>query len=50
MPVKAIPDWRRRWRRALLPAGLALVLTLTFLAYLQPGFIMDVANRILLCF
>jgi hypothetical protein len=50
MPVNAIPAWCRRWQRALLLALLALVLTLTFLAYLQPGFIMDVANRIQLCF
>jgi hypothetical protein len=50
MPAHTIPFWHRHWRRGLLLAGLMLVLTLTFLAYLQPGFIMDVANRIQLCF
>lgn len=39
-----------RWRR---PAGLmllAVVLALSFMAYLQPDFMLDVANRIMLCF
>jgi hypothetical protein len=33
----------------LLAAALAVVLTLAFLAYLQPSFILDLANRFILC-
>ena len=29
---------------------MALVLALVFVAYLQPGFVVDLANRIYLCF
>lgn len=31
-------------------AVLAAVLALVFLAYLQPGFVVDLANRVYLCF
>ena len=39
-----------RYRRLLLKLVIAAVLALTFLAYLQPGFVVDLANRIYLCF
>lgn len=39
-----------RFRRYALGLVLAVVLALTFLAYLQPAFILDLANRIYLCF
>jgi hypothetical protein len=39
-----------RWRRLALLAGAAAVLAGIFLAYLQPAFIVDLANRIYLCF
>lgn len=29
---------------------MAVVLALAFVAYLQPGFVVDLANRIYLCF
>lgn len=46
------PSWPRwpRYRRYLGLALLAVVLAGTFVAYLQPGFMFDVANRIMLCF
>ena len=31
-------------------AAIAMVLALVFAAYLQPGFVVDLANRIYLCF
>jgi hypothetical protein len=34
----------------LLRAAIAIVLALVFAAYLQPDFVVDVANRIYLCF
>jgi len=34
----------------LLRAAIATVLALVFSAYLQPDFVMDLANRIYLCF
>jgi hypothetical protein len=37
-------------KRLLFGAALAAVLTLTFIAYLRPSFIIDLANRIILCF
>ena len=41
-------------KRQLLRAGLwtliAIVLALAFAAYLQPAFMLDLANRIYLCF
>ncbi|MBP0598927.1 hypothetical protein J8I26_12470 [Herbaspirillum sp. LeCh32-8] len=41
---------RGRRRRAVLAAVGAAMLTGIFWAYLQPGFIVDLANRIYLCF
>lgn len=37
-------------KRLLLYAAVAAVLALVFLAYLQPSFVFDLANRIILCF
>lgn len=37
-------------RRLFLGAVAAVVLALVFLAYLQPEFVFDLANRIILCF
>lgn len=37
-------------KRTLLTAVLAAVLALVFLAYLRPSFVVDLANRIVLCF
>lgn len=39
-----------RWRRLALWTGAAAVLAGIFLAYLQPAFVVDLANRIYLCF
>lgn len=39
-----------RLKRLLLGAALIAVLVLSFLAYLHPAFVFDLANRILLCF
>jgi len=41
---------RTRLLRLLLGIALAAVLGLAFLAYLTPSFIVDLANRIALCF
>ncbi len=47
------PGRRTQWPRwssgALVVLG-AIVLALVFAAYLRPGFVLDVANRIWLCF
>ena len=40
----------RRLKQLLLAAVVAAVLALTFAAYLQPSFVLDLANRIVLCF
>ena len=40
----------RLLQRLLLCAALVLALTLGFAAYLRPAFIVDLANRIVLCF
>ncbi|HEY8605752.1 MAG TPA: hypothetical protein VIM12_01400 [Noviherbaspirillum sp.] len=37
-------------KRALLYALLAAVLALAFVGYLRPAFVVDLANRIVLCF
>lgn len=37
------------WRRPLLAALGVLILALVFAAYLQPDFVVDLANRIILC-
>jgi len=41
---------RERLKRLLLGAALIAVLALSFMAYLRPSFIFDLANRIVLCF
>ena len=40
---------RRKISQLLWAILLALVLALTFLAYLQASFVLDLANRIILC-
>lgn len=37
-------------KTSLLRAAIAIVLALVFAAYLRPDFVVDVANRIYLCF
>lgn len=37
-------------KRALLYAALAAALALAFVGYLRPAFVVDLANRIVLCF
>lgn len=44
------PALRSRLLRLLLGAAFAALLALAFAAYLQPAFILDLANRIYLCF
>lgn len=39
-----------RWRRLLVWCLVALVLAACFGAYLQPGFMFDMATRIVMCF
>jgi len=41
---------RDRLKRLLFAALLAAVLALVFVAYLRPAFVLDLANRIVLCF
>jgi len=41
---------KRAIRQWLPAAALALVLAAAFMAYLRPGFIVDLANRVILCF
>jgi hypothetical protein len=41
---------KRRLLRAGLWALIAAVLALAFAAYLQPAFMLDLANRVYLCF
>jgi hypothetical protein len=41
---------RDRLLRLLLGAALIAVLALAFVGYLRPSFIVDLANRIVLCF
>lgn len=45
--MKSLPP---RLTRFLFGILLAAVLTAAFLAYLRPAFIVDLANRIILCF
>ncbi|WP_262837917.1 hypothetical protein [Undibacterium sp. Jales W-56] len=40
---------RLTWLNILLAIALAAVLLLAFMAYLQPAFILDLANRFILC-
>ena len=44
------PILRSRLLRLLLGAVGAALLALAFMAYLQPDFVVDLANRIYLCF
>lgn len=39
-----------RLKRLLLGTALAVVLALAFVGYLRPGFVFDLANRIVMCF
>jgi hypothetical protein len=41
---------RDRLLRLLLGAALVAVLALAFVGYLRPSFVVDLANRIVLCF
>lgn len=41
---------RDRIKRLLLLAALIAVLALAFAGYLRPAFVVDLANRIVLCF
>jgi hypothetical protein len=41
---------RDRIKRLLLGTALAAVLAFAFIGYLRPSFIVDIANRIVLCF
>lgn len=41
---------KRYWRRSLAWCVVAFVLALCFAAYLQPGFMLDMATRIVMCF
>lgn len=41
---------KRNWKQRLLATALVAVLALAFAAYLQPSFMLDLANRIILCF
>jgi hypothetical protein len=41
---------RDRLKRLLLYAALLAVLAVVFAAYLRPAFVLDLANRIVLCF
>jgi hypothetical protein len=41
---------REQLKRLLLGAALIAVLALAFVGYLRPSFIVDLANRIILCF
>jgi hypothetical protein len=39
----------RRLKRFLLGAAFGAVLTVAFISYLRPAFVLDLANRIILC-
>lgn len=41
---------RERFVRILIGTALAAVLALAFVGYLRPSFVVDLANRIVLCF
>lgn len=41
---------RERLKRILLGVALIAALGVPFLAYLRPSFVVDLANRIILCF
>ena len=40
----------KTWKKIVLSLIMLLVLTCTFIAYLRPDFIVDLANRFFLCF
>ena len=44
------PHFKSQLKCLLLGIALAAVLTAAFLAYLRPSFIVDLANRFILCF
>jgi hypothetical protein len=44
------PYLKSQLKRFLLGIALAAVLALAFMAYLRPSFIVDLANRFILCF
>lgn len=46
----ALPRETHPWRRALLMAAAAVVLSLVFLAYLDPHMARDLATRLWSCF
>lgn len=41
---------RERLKKLLLGAAIVAALGLSFAAYLRPSFVVDLANRIILCF
>jgi len=43
-------DWTRPWVRIALWTVAALSVALAIAAYLRPEFVVDLANRIMLCF
>ncbi len=47
--MKPAPGLTSTWR-ALAALVAAIVLALVFAAYLRPGFVLDMANRLWLCF
>jgi hypothetical protein len=49
-PPRSPLSRRARLSRLLLGAAFAAVLGFAFAAYLQPDFVLDLANRIYLCF
>jgi hypothetical protein len=40
----------KTWARTVAVAAGAAVLALVFMAYLRPGFVVDLANRFYMCF
>jgi hypothetical protein len=44
------PALHARIKRWLFGAALTTVLTIAFMAYLRPSFVVDLANRIIMCF
>lgn len=42
-------NWRRQLSRIAGAMLIAAVLAAVFMAYLRPGFVVDLANRIILC-
>lgn len=44
------PVLQARIKRWLIGSAFAAVLAFVFMAYLQPSFVVDLANRIIMCF